>query len=159
MAKQFFTEGHQVRKALAETAAGTSTITTGIIDTQSLGTFGSVAFIVSLGTDAANNSVKFQHSDTVSATTGASTNGVITGATALATDIAGSSIEATANGDTIVYDIRNVTKRYLQATITRGTSTAIGTVHAVCYNSLEHPVSTPANVVIEQANAPLSGTA
>lgn len=157
--KQHFTEGHQVRMALAETAAGTSTVTSGIIDTKSLGNFGACCFIVRVATDAANNIVTFQHSDTVDGTTGASTNGVITGATALSTDIAGSSIEATVNGDSIVYDLRNCTKRYVQVKVTRGTSTAVGTIYAILYDPQDQPVSTPANIILEQHNAALSGTA
>lgn len=154
---QYLSERHQIRLAQADTAAGTSDVVSGIIDLQALGNFKSVCFTFRMATDASGNYATIQHADTVSG--GSSANGVITGATALTADVASSRIDASANGDIIVMDLKNCTKRYLQMTVKRGTSTAVSHIAAICYDGLDQPVTIPTNVIVEQWNGALSGTA
>lgn len=102
---------YRVRVVAESTAADTSAITSGAVDMRG---FKDVAFLVTLGTPATDNFVKLQGSDDDNTYA----------------DIAGA--EVTPGEDDGVQWVRLVkpAKRYIQAVVTRDTSTAIGPILA-----------------------------
>lgn len=148
----FSTETRKVAKLAAAATAGTSQIVSAIADTQG---FRKAKIITEMLTDAANNNVTLQHGNTV--TGGSNVDGIISGATALANNIATSQLDAAANGDLLVYDLQP-TQRYLQVTINRGTSTATGTIIVELYDPISLPVTQPANVIVERNSNPTTGS-
>jgi hypothetical protein len=123
----------------------------GIIDT--LG-FRKLRLITEMPTDAANNNITVQQGNSV--TGGSNADGVITGATALATNVATSQIDAANNGDLLVLEL-TPTSRYYQVTQVRGTSTLGAPVIAELFDPTDLPVRQPANVILERIANPVAG--
>lgn len=130
-----------VRPAGAPQTAGTSTFTGTTIDTQG---FDEVTFITSMPTDAANNFVAIQHGDQANLSD--------------ATDVAGSRLEANADGDTLVLTLNKPLRRYCRLSIVRGTSTATTQIYAVLGNKQRSPAVNPATVRVKAIASAASGT-
>jgi hypothetical protein len=141
----------KIAKLAGTAAAGTSTLVSGIIDT--LG-FRKLRLITEMPTDAANNNITVQQGNSV--TGGSNADGVITGATALATNVATSQIDAANNGDLLVLEL-TPTSRYYQVTQVRGTSTLGAPVIAELFDPTDLPVRQPANVILERIANPVAG--
>lgn len=152
----YLSEHVKIIKLANQAAANTTAVVSDIIDMQAQG-FKNVLFFSDIPTDAANNWMTIQGANSV--TGGTASNGIISGATALSGDIAGSKNEAAANQDVVVTDIQEPEQRYLQATITRGTSTASGSIYALLYNAMSIPVTQPAKTLVEKFIRPALGTA
>lgn len=152
----YLSEHVKIIKVANAAAAGTTAVVSDIVDMVAQG-FKNVLFFSDMPTDAANNFMTVQGADSV--TGGTASNGIISGATALSGDIAGSRNDAAANQDVLGTDIQEPAQRYLQATITRGTSTASGSVFALLYNPMVVPVTQPAKTIIEKFIRPSIGTA
>lgn len=152
----YLSEHVKIIKLGNQAAAGTTAVVSDIVDMQAQG-FKNVLFFSDIPTDAANNWMTIQGANSV--TGGTASNGIISGATALSGDIAGSKNEAAANQDVVVTDIQEPEQRYLQATITRGTSTASGSIYALLYNAMSIPVTQPAKTLVEKFIRPALGTA
>lgn len=142
----------KIAKLAGTAAAGTSTLTSLIIDTQG---FRKLRLITEMPTDAANNNITVQQGNTLAGSP-VSTDGVISGATALATNVATSQIDAANNGDLLVLEL-TPTSRYYQVTQARGTSTLGAPVIAELFDPTDLPVRQPANVIIERIAFPIAG--
>ncbi len=137
-----------ITKAIAYTAAGTTTLT-GTVDMQS---FGGCIFVGEIVTQASGNYMKAGQGD--------ASNG------SDAVDLAGSKIVTGANGNLAILDICRPAKgtvgpRYLTVSIVRGTSTVLGGVYAIRYGAHKKPIT---NTVANAADAktlitPAEGTA
>lgn len=106
-----------VKVAKVATGAGTTTVSTDVIDTA--GAAG-VVFVGTITTPAADNKV-----------------GIEQGATVNLADAAPLVGSKACDGDhgTFVIEVHRPTERYVRATIARGTSTAIGEVYAILYGA------------------------
>ena len=122
-------------------ATGTTDITTSEVDTAG---YGAVTFIAYIGSAAANNVLKLQHSDT-------SGSGF--------EDIEDSEIGA-ASKPLFLNEISVPTKRYVQAVLTRGTTTTVNAILAVKSNPRKVPkTAATASVSAQTLLSPASGTA
>ena len=136
-----FLEEHKVELIGTATAAGTTTITSSEIDC--LGCTG-VTFVAYLGTAAADNTIKVQHSDSTG--------------TDMA-DVADSEIGAASKTVTFC-EIYKPTKRYMQVVVTRATSTTIEAVFAIkSYGKKKPRTHASASVSAQTLISPVSGTA
>jgi hypothetical protein len=104
-------ENFRVRVVAASTAADTSAITSSTVDMRG---YKDVAFFVTLGTPATNNILKLRGSDDDSTYADISGAVVVPGAT---------------DGAQYVRLVKPA-KRYIQAVVTRGTSSALGPILA-----------------------------
>jgi hypothetical protein len=150
----FVTERNKIVKLANAAAAGTTPVVSSIVDCSG---FREITIFTDMPTDAANNFFSIQQGNTLAGSP-VNTDGVISGATALAQDVAGSRVDATNNQDGIARNMK-VTSRYYQATITRGTSTATGAIWALLSDPIDLPVRQPANLILERDAAPAAGTA
>jgi hypothetical protein len=128
--------------AKAGQSAGTSAVTTDVIDTQG---YEGVIFLGSIGTANANNYVKIQQ--------GTASN------MSDAADLEGSKVTPANNGDSFLVDIYKPRERYLWAVINRGASTTTGDVYAILYGARKEPVSHGATINAELHVSPAEGTA
>src|SRR5262245_54310055 len=134
-----FLDDHKVTVE-APTATGTSTIDSGIYDTSG---FDQTAFIVRLGTPAANNNIRVQQ-DTASNM-------------AAAADLQGTLVQHNTNNQHMVV-IRRPLERYVRVRVTRGTSTTIDTITVIQTGARNLPVTQPTSVFEQWSMVP-EGTA
>ena len=127
------------------TAAGTSTITSDAVDTQG---YGGVMLVTSVGTAAANNTVKAQQSsdDGVADSYG---------------DLEGTSVASGTSDEDLWIDVFKPMKRYIKFVVARGTSTTLETLWAILYRPDRGPVdnTTSGTIIGESFNGPDEGTA
>lgn len=112
-----FLNRHKLVKLQDHTAAGTSAVTSDIIDTAG---YQGVLFMTSVSTANATNSIKVQQ-NTTNETTGMA-------------DLAGSSVSSGTTNEDLIVEIHKPQERYLQAVVTRGASTTCESIWAVLYN-------------------------
>jgi len=103
--------------------ASTNSVTGSVIDTQG---YDGVVFLTSFGTAATNNTIKVQQ--------GTATN------LSDAADLAGSSVSSGASDEDVWVEVYRPQKRYIQPVVTRGTSSTLGDIWAILYNSSKQPV-------------------
>lgn len=118
-------------------AAGQTTLTTDVVDTQG---FDSVCFVVKLGdvTDTSALTLKGFTNDTNDTVTPTELSDNVT-FTAGATD---------ADNKLLILDIHKPRDRYVYATLARGTANAVvDGIFAILYNAHEKPVSQDASVI------------
>jgi hypothetical protein len=144
MAAQNFLSRQKLIKLQDHTAAGTSELTTSIIDTAG---YQGVVIFTSVSTANATNSMKLQQ-NTANQTTGMA-------------DLTGTSVASGSSDEDIIIALHQPLERYIQAVITRGASTTCESVWACLYGG---PSSLAANSVsgtqIAEAHAfPVEGTA
>ena len=128
--------------AKAASVAATSAVTTDVIDMQN---FEGVAFFGSVAVVDAGNYVKVQQ--------GALAN------MGDAADLEGTKLSPGDNGDSFFTDIYRPQKRYVQAVVTRGTSSALGDIYALLYTARKAPVTHGATIDAETHISPEEGTA
>ena len=137
MSQLNFIHDLKVQLALAAAAAGTTSLTTAVIDTQG---FESVAFIAQLGdvTDTSALTLTMQHGDESDGSDMADLALTATH-TADATD---------ADDKIMMVDAHRPQKRYVRATLDRATANAVlNSIIAVSYNANECPVTQHADVI------------
>lgn len=115
MARNFLNQGKLV-KISDHTAAGTSAVTSSIVDTAG---FQGVVFLTSLSTANATNTMKVQQ-NTANQTTGMS-------------DLEGTSITSGTSDEDLVIEVHKPLERYLQVVVARGASTTCESIWAVLY--------------------------
>lgn len=115
MAKNFLSRTKLVKVA-DHTAAGTSAVTSSIVDTA--GYLG-VVFVTSLSTANATNTLKVQQ-HTANQTTGMA-------------DVTGTSIASGTTDEDIIIEVHKPQERYLQVVVARGASTTCESVWACLY--------------------------
>lgn len=115
MAKNFLSRNKWVKVA-DHTAAGTSDVTSTIVDTAG---YQGVVFVTSLSTANATNTLKVQQ-HTANQTTGMA-------------DVTGTSIASGTTDEDIIVEIHKPTERYLQVVVARGASTTCESVWACLY--------------------------
>lgn len=135
-------KGARLILARAASTAATTPITTDVIDTAG---FEGIAFFGTIATQAAGNFVKVQQ-DVVVGMGGAA-------------DLEGTRLVTTANGDAFLVDVYQPRERFVQAVVTRGTSTVLGEIYAVLYDPRTEPVSHGSTVRTEYFVSPAEGTA
>lgn len=121
----------------AAAAAGQTTLTTDVVDTQG---FDSVCFIAYLGdvTDTSVLTLKGYTNDT---------NDTVT-PTELATNVTFTAGATDADNKLLVLDLNKPRQRYAYATLARGTANAVlNGIIAVLYNAHEKPVTQSADVI------------
>ena len=122
--------------------AGTTDVVSDVVDTQG---FNGVAFFGSL---AAVNSANYAQ-----AAQGLQSN------MSDAAPLSGSKATPAANGDSFLLDISRPIKRYVQLTIKRGVSTAIGDVYAVLYSPMHSPTVHGSTIsAVSKLTSPDEGT-
>lgn len=143
MARNFMSRQKLVKVA-DHTAAGTSDVTSSIVDTAG---YEGVIFFSSFSTANATNSIKVQQ-NTANQTTGMA-------------DLAGTSVTSGASDEDVIVEIHNPQKRYLQVVATRGASTTLESVWAILYNGTPGAAanSVSGTQVAEAWHAPAEGTA
>lgn len=117
------------------------------VDTDVIDTFGfkGCMFLGSIATDAANNSAKVQQ--------GAVAN------MSDAADLAGTSVNVAANGNSFMIDVYRPAERYLRVKVLRGTTTVTGDIYAFLYGGRTVPVTHGATIDAEFHYGPAEGTA
>jgi hypothetical protein len=136
-----FGEGAKAIKLSGNVTTGTSAVNTSTVDTAG---YEGLAFLVSIGAAASNNSVKVQDGDTTSPTT----------------DLAGSSLASDGTATDFLVDILRPQKRYHRLVVTRGTTTTVDAIWAILYNPRTVPVSNVTTAqLVKQLVAPAEGTA
>ena len=143
MPRNFFSRAKPV-KVKDHTAAGTSDVTSDIIDTAG---FDSVVFLTSVSTANATNSFKVQQ-NTANQTTGMA-------------DLAGSSVSSGTSDEDLLIEVAKPQERYLQVVVSRGASTTCESIWAILYHG---QTNLAANIVsgtsiAEQSQVPDEGTA
>lgn len=128
--------------AKAGQATGTTDVDTDPVDM--LGYEG-VLFLGAIATDAANNSAKVQQ--------GAAAN------LSDAADLANTSVNVAANGNSFAIDVYKPQKRYVRVKVLRGTTTVTGDVYALLYGGSTRPATHGSSVDTELHVSPLEGTA
>jgi hypothetical protein len=144
MAAQNFLSRQKLVKLQDHTAAGTSELTTAIIDTAG---YQGVVIFTSVSTANATNSMKIQQ-NTANQTTGMA-------------DLTGTSIASGSSDEDLIVELHKPLERYIQAVITRGASTTCESVWACLYNG---PATIAGNSVsgtqiAEVHSFPVEGTA
>jgi len=139
-----FLNGARLIKVADHTVAGTSTLTSSIIDTAG---YQGVVFFTSLSVADATNSIKIQQ-HTANQTTGMS-------------DLAGSSVASGTTDEDLVIEIHKPGERYLQVVVTRGASTTCESVWAALYGGTTSSASTgvAGTAAAELHVSPAEGTA
>lgn len=142
--KDYLTNQVKITKVADPSTAGTSTVTTSILD---MAGYESVVFITSLGTAAAGNLIKVQQDAENS--------------TASMADLTGTSVSSGSSDEDVWVDVYRPEKRYVRAQIVRGTSSTLGDVWALQYGPRTLPVdnTTTGTITGEQHLRPLEGTA
>lgn len=119
--------------------AGTSTLTTDVVDTQG---FNSIAFIVSLG-DVTDTSVL-----TLTAKTNTANSVSSPTPTTLAQTVTFTADATSADNKLLILDLHRPRDRYVFATLARATANAVvNGIYAVLYNAAERPVTQDAAVI------------
>lgn len=135
----------KIIKAADASGANTTEIESAIIDTTG---FDGIIFLTTIATANAGNFLKVKDG------AGAALED--------AADLAGTKTTAVTNGDTLTLDIKRPAKRYLQATITRGASTAAGEIWALLYKKNHVPINNGqraprAGYIGKQVISPING--
>lgn len=144
MARNFL-NSCQITKVADHSTAATSAVESSIID---MAGFAGVVFVTSLGTAAANNTLKVQQDDA---------NG--TGGMA---DLAGSEVSAGTSDEDLIVAVHQPAKRYLRAVVTRGTSSTCESIYAIRYGADTPQLSANSvsgTQIAEQHLTPAEGTA
>jgi hypothetical protein len=143
MARNFLSR-QKIVKLADHTAAGTTDVTSSIVDTA--GYEGLVIFS-SFGTANATNSVKIQQ-NTSNQTTGMA-------------DVLGTSVASGSSDEDVIVEIRQPQERYIQAVFARGASSTLESVWAVLYNGTPGLAanSVSGTQIAELHNSPAEGTA
>lgn len=122
---------------LAATAAGTTSLTTDVVDMQG---FDSVAFVAHLG-DVTDTSAL-----TLTGQTGAVADG--SDAADLALPVTFTADATSADNKLMILDLHRPRQRYVRATLDRVTANAVvNGVVAILYNASEQPVTEDASVI------------
>jgi hypothetical protein len=127
--------------AEAPTATGTTTIDSAAYDMSG---FEWIAFIVRLGSPAANNNIRAQQ-DTASNM-------------AAAADLANTLVNHATNNQHMV-EVMRPKEQYVRCRVTRGTTTTIDSLVAIQGGARSRPVTQPTASVSETHNSPAEGTA
>lgn len=115
MARNFLNKVRLV-KVSDHTAAGTSAITSDIVDTAG---YHGVTFFTSLSTANATNTIKVQQ-NTTNQTTGMA-------------DLAGTSVTSGTTDEDLIVEVFRPAERYLQVVVARGASTTCESIWAALY--------------------------
>ena len=107
----------------AYTANGTTTINSATVDMQTLGADG-VLFLVGIQTAAADNILKVQVSDNDSDWS----------------DLTGGAVVPGASDEAQFVDVKSPPKRYVRASVARGTSTILGDIWELTYRNRVEPI-------------------
>ncbi len=143
MARNFLSKCKWV-KVSDHTAAGTSDVTSTIVDTAG---YQGVVFVTSVSTANATNALKVQ-GNTSNQTTGMA-------------DITGTSIASGSSDEDLILEIHKPTLRYLQVVVARGASTTCESVWAVLYGGDNQVAnnSVSGTQIAEVHSSPVAGTA
>jgi len=139
------TSNLKITKVEATAGAATSAVETDAVD---MAGFEAVAFLASLGTAAANNSVKAQQSNDAA------------GSPDDWSDLEGSAVDSASGVTDLVTEVYRPTKRYVRAVVTRGTSSTVEAVWAIQSGAAVAPVTnTSATQAVGLVAGPAEGTA
>lgn len=116
MARNFLNKSKLI-KVKDHTAAGTSDVTTDIVDTAG---FQGVVFLTSFSTANATNTIKVQQ-HTANQTTGMA-------------DLASTSVTSGSSDEDVIVEIHKPQERYVQAVVSRGASTTCESIWALLYD-------------------------
>lgn len=143
MARNFLNKCYPTVVA-AQTANGTSTVTSSIVDTAG---YKGVVFFTALSTANATNTIKVQQ-NTANQTTGMS-------------DLAGTSVTSGASDEHLIVEVHQPQERYVQVVVSRGASTSVGEIWAVLYDGTTSPsaISLSGTRIAEMHVQPAEGTA
>ena len=138
-------ESIKIIKIQDHTSAGTSTVTSSAVDTSG---YEGVLFLTSFGTAAANNTIKVQQSSD-------------DGSSDSYADLTGTSVTSGSSDEDVWADVLRPQERYLKLIGTRGTSSTLESMWAVCYGATSQVVdnTTTGTIAGETHNAPAEGTA
>jgi hypothetical protein len=143
MARNFLNKSKWI-KVKDHTAAGTSDVTSDIVDTAG---FQGVVFVTSFSTANATNAIKIQQ-NTANQTTGMA-------------DLADTAVSSGTTDEDVIVEIHKPGERYVQAVVSRGASTTCESIWAVLYGG-ESSVATnttPGTQIAELHITPAEGTA
>ncbi len=116
MARNFLSRSKLVKVA-DHTAAGTSDVTSSIVDTAG---YEGVVFFTSFGSANATNTIKVQQ-NTANQTTGMA-------------DLLGTSVTSGSSDEDVIIEVRQPQERYVQVVAARGASSTLESVWAILYN-------------------------
>lgn len=143
MARNFLSKCKLVKVA-DHTANGTSAVTSSIVDTAG---YQGVVFFTSVSTAASDVSIKVQQNDS-NQTTGMA-------------DLEGSSVVSGTSDEDMIVEIHRPQERYLQAVVTRTTSTTCESIWAALYggDAQVDDNSVSGTQIAEVLSSPAEGTA
>ena len=140
----FLSEIVKIVKVQDHTAAGTSAVTSDVVDTAG---YQGCLFITSFGTAAAGNILKAQ----------SGTNATVTDAA----DLLGTSVVSGTSDEDVWIDVQAPAERYLRVVSARGTSSTLESIWAILYGPNVAPVANllSGTIIGEAHLAPAEGTA
>lgn len=143
MARNFLSKCKLV-KVSDHTAAGTSDVTSSIVDTAG---YRGVVFFTSVSTANSTNTIKVQQ-NTANQTTGMA-------------DLVGTSVTSGSSDEDLIVEIHSPQERYLQVVVARGSSTTCESIWAALYGGDDKVSanSVSGTQIAELHNAPAEGTA
>ena len=130
-------------KIKAASADGTSTVTSDAVDTQD---FSRVLIFTTIATANAGNYVKLQQSSD-------------DGSADAYADLEGTKVIAAVSGDIVGVDLIKPQERYIKCVVTRGATTVLGEIFALCYGAQVLPVTQVSTTNVEIHASPDEGTA
>jgi hypothetical protein len=136
--------GIKITKVKAASATGTTAVNSDVID---MAGYEGVLFFVAVASKAVGNFIKAQQG----------TDGTVSDAV----DLEGSKVEPTVDGQVAWLDIYKPQERYLRVVATRGTTTVLGEIYALQYESRVQPTDNViANLILGSLLvSPAEGTA
>lgn len=153
----YLTDQVHDRIAVVYTASAGTELNSPIYDLTELGAHG-LCFEGALATIHAGNFFQLLASNTAPSD-GSKANGQWTGATKLATTVAGSKVQGAANGDLLRLDAKNLGFRYAQLSIIRaGANTVSEQARVSFYNNDKTPQTSWSTTITKQLNVPALGT-
>lgn len=132
----------KLTKALAGAVAGTSELTTAVINMEG---FEGVEFFGSIATKDPTNYIKVQQGKLLLMTD--------------AEDLKGTKLATTVDGNVFLTDIYKPQEQYVQLVVTRAVSTTVGDIFALQYAPKKMPVTQPTTIEAETHISPEEGTA
>lgn len=143
MARNFLNACKLVKVA-DHTTAGTSDVTSSIVDTAG---YRGVVFLTSLSTANATNTIKVQQ-NTANQTTGMA-------------DLTGTSVTSGSSDEDVIVEVHNPLERYIQVVVARGASTTCESIWACLYGGTPGLAanSVSGTQVAELHVSPVEGTA
>jgi hypothetical protein len=143
MARNFL-QGAKLVKVSDHTAAGTTDVTSSIVDTAG---YRGVVFFTSVSTANATNTIKVQQ-NTANQTTGMA-------------DLLGTSVTSGSSDEDLIVEINQPQERYLQVVVARGASTTCESIWAALYGGQAQLSSNSVSgtQVAELHGSPAEGTA